>query len=60
MTTHDLIPANARPAIVSVTSLVWFQGAAFILLGRLLCMVWVIAAAVSATRRLAGGTWEVS
>ena len=41
----------AVPAIVSVVSLVWFQGAAFILLGRLLCMVWTISAAVSITRR---------
>jgi hypothetical protein len=42
----------AVPAVVSVVSLVWFQGAAFILLGRLLCMVWAISAAVSITRRL--------
>jgi len=31
---------------------VWFNGAALILLGRLLCMAWTISAAVSATRRL--------
>lgn len=42
----------AVPAMLSVVSLVWFQGAALILLGRLLCMVWVISAAVSVTRRL--------
>ena len=29
-----------------------------ILLGRLLCMAWTISAAVSATRRLARGTWS--
>jgi hypothetical protein len=47
----------ATPALVSLVSLVWFQGALFILLGRLLCMVWVICAAVSATRRSARGRW---
>jgi len=41
----------AAPALLSVVSLVWFQGAAFILLGRLLCMVWAISAAVSVIRR---------
>jgi hypothetical protein len=48
----------AVPAIASLVSLVWFQGAALILLGRLLCMVWTICAAVSATRRIARGTWS--
>src|SRR6185437_4858368 len=37
------------PAIASLVSLAWFQGAALILLGRLLCIAWVISAAVSAT-----------
>jgi hypothetical protein len=45
----------ATPALVSLVSLVWFQGAVFILLGRLLCMVWIVCAAVSATRRMARG-----
>ena len=48
----------AVPAIASLVSLAWFQGAALILLGRLLCMAWTISAAVSATRRLARGTWS--
>jgi hypothetical protein len=47
----------AVPAIASLVSLVWFQGAALILLGRLLCMIWTISAAVSATRRISRGTW---
>jgi hypothetical protein len=38
------------PAVLSLSSLVVFEGAAFILLGRLLCMVWVVSAAVSALR----------
>jgi hypothetical protein len=50
----------AVPAVASLASLVWSQGAAFILLGRLLCMVWVISAAVSITRRVSRGTWGVS
>jgi hypothetical protein len=41
----------AVPAIASLVSLVWFNGAALILLGRLLGMVWTIAAAVSLFRR---------
>lgn len=41
----------AVPAVASLVSLVWFQGAALILLGRLLCMVWTVSAAVSLTRR---------
>jgi hypothetical protein len=45
------------PAIASLVSLAWFQGAALILLGRLLCMAWIISAAVCVTRRLARGTW---
>ena len=48
----------AVPAIASLVSLAWFQGAALILLGRLLCIAWVISAAVSATRRLVRGTWS--
>lgn len=47
----------AVPAVASIVSLVWFQGAALILLGRLLCMAWTISAAVSVTRRLARGVW---
>jgi len=46
----------AVPALLSVVSLVWFEGAAFILLGRLLCMVWTISAAVSVTRQLSRTT----
>lgn len=41
----------AVPAVLSVVSLVWFQGAVLILLGRLLCMIWIISAAVSVARR---------
>jgi hypothetical protein len=48
----------AVPAIASLVSLAWFQGAALILFGRLLCMAWTISAAVSATRRLVRGTWS--
>jgi hypothetical protein len=47
----------AVPAVLSVASLVWSQGAALILLGRLLCMIWTICAGVSVTRRLSRGTW---
>ncbi len=47
----------AVPAVLSVVSLVWFQSAAFILLGRLLCMIWTISAAVSVTRGLSKRTW---
>jgi hypothetical protein len=42
----------AVPALASVISLFIFEGAALILLGRLLCMVWVIAAAIAATVRI--------
>ena len=42
----------AVPALVSVVSLVWFNGSVFILLGRLLCMIWIVIAAVSVSRRL--------
>ena len=41
----------AVPAVLSVVSLFWFQGAALILLGRLLCMAWVVSVAVSLTRK---------
>jgi len=44
-------------SVLSLVSLVWYIGAVFILLGRLLCMAWVISAAVSTTRKLAKGTW---
>jgi hypothetical protein len=43
----------AVPAIASLVSLIWFQGAALILLGRLLCMAWTISAAVGARRLVA-------
>jgi hypothetical protein len=58
--TYRTRPQNATPTLRrwSLASLAWFQGAALILLGRLLCMAWVISAAVSATRRLARGTWS--
>jgi hypothetical protein len=39
------------PAVASLVSLVWFQGAALILLGRLLCMMWTVSAAVSVAKR---------
>lgn len=45
------------PAVLSLSSLVVFQGAAFILVGRLLCMAWVISAAVSVARRRSGPRW---
>jgi hypothetical protein len=45
------------PAVASLVSLVVFQGAALILLGRLLCMIWTISAAVSVTRRIRRGSW---
>lgn len=41
----------AVPAVLSLLSLVVFQAAAAILLGRLLCMIWAISAAVSLIRR---------
>ena len=44
----------AVPAIASLVSLVWYEGAVLILLGRLLCMIWTISAAVSVTRRALG------
>ena len=40
----------AVPAIASLVSLLWFNGSVLILLGRLLAMVWTIAAAVSVAR----------
>jgi hypothetical protein len=45
----------AVPSVVSLISLFVFEGAALILLGRLLCMVWVLAAAVNATVRISRG-----
>lgn len=44
-------------AFLSLSSLLWFYGAAFILLGRLLCMLWAICAAVSIIRGSAKGRW---
>ena len=41
----------AVPAVLSVVSLLWFPASILILLGRLLCMIWTISAAVSVTRR---------
>lgn len=38
-------------AVLSISSLFVFQGAAFILLGRLLAMIWVVSAAISLTTR---------
>jgi hypothetical protein len=45
------------PAVASLISLFVFEGAALILLGRLLAMVWIITAAVTATVRSTRGTW---
>jgi hypothetical protein len=45
------------PAVLSLSSLFFFQGAAFILLGRLLCMIWTVSAAVSVTRGMARDRW---
>jgi hypothetical protein len=38
------------PAVASVISLVIFQGAALILLGRVLCMIWTLSAAIVVLR----------
>ncbi|HET9423170.1 MAG TPA: hypothetical protein VFO49_18670 [Nocardioides sp.] len=46
------------PSVASLISLVVFEGAALILLGRLLCMIWTVSAAVSASRSIARGTWS--
>lgn len=46
----------AVPAVASLVSLAVFEGAVLILLGRLLCMIWTIAAAVSLGRRLRAGS----
>jgi hypothetical protein len=43
-------------SVLSLSSLLVFQGAVFILLGRLLCMVWTIGAGVSRARRSRRGT----
>lgn len=40
----------AVPAFLSITSLLFFYGNAFILIGRILCMVWVVVAAVALVR----------
>lgn len=40
----------AVPALLSLISLVWFYGSAFILLGRLLCMIWTLTTGVSLAR----------
>lgn len=40
----------AVPAFLSLTSLLFFYGNMFILFGRLLCMVWVVAAAIALVR----------
>lgn len=45
----------AAVSVLSLVSLVWYTGSVLIVLGRLLCMVWVICAAVSTTRQLARG-----
>jgi hypothetical protein len=37
--------------VLSLSSLLVFQGSAFILLGRLLCMIWAVSAGVSLARR---------
>jgi len=47
----------AVPAVASLVSLIVFEGAALILLGRLLCMVWVVVAAVTATVRTSRGAF---
>lgn len=47
----------AVPAVLSLSPLIAFQGASFVLVGRLLCMIWIIAAAVSVVRRIGKGTW---
>jgi len=44
-------------AFLSLSSLVWFYGAAFILLGRLVCMLWSVCAAVSIIRGSTTGRW---
>ena len=44
-------------SVASLVSLVVYEGAALILLGRLLCMIWTVSAAVGASRAIARGTW---
>ena len=44
----------AVPALLSVVSLAWFYASVLILLGRLLCMVWTVAAGVALVRRARG------
>ena len=46
------------PSVASLVSLVVYEGAALILLGRLLCMIWTVSAAVSVSRAMARGTWS--
>ena len=41
----------AVPALLAVASLAWFYASVLILLGRLLCMVWTVAAGVALIRR---------
>lgn len=48
----------AVPAVLSVFSLVVFEASAFILLGRLLCMIWTVSAAVGLARRGRGTSDE--
>jgi hypothetical protein len=48
--TRKLAWVALMPSGLSLISLVVFEGAALILLGRLLCMVWVISVAVSLHR----------
>ena len=40
----------AVPALLSAASLAWFEASVFILAGRLLCMVWTLAAGVALVR----------
>lgn len=51
-TVHMFAYVAAVPALVSVVSVVWFNGSVFILLGRLLCMIWIVIAAVRVNRHL--------
>ncbi len=52
-----LAAAAVGVALLSVTSLVLTFGAVFILLGRLLCMIWTVSAAVSIVRGCRNGRW---
>lgn len=54
---RGLATVAAVVAVLSLASLLWFYASAFILLGRLLCMLWTICAAASILRGTTTGRW---